>query len=84
MTHENLTRLCEKHHCVETFYRKLISLATLKTTKRISEMMEDSVSESYSQFANKHPDLMQRVSLGDVAAYLGIIQQSFSSVRARK
>ena len=84
MTHDNLMKLCRKHHCVETFYRKLISLATLKMTKRISEMMEDNALESYHQFAKEHPDLMQRVSLGDVAAYLGITQQSLSRIRAPK
>jgi CRP/FNR family transcriptional regulator, anaerobic regulatory protein len=84
ISYDTLMALCKKYHCVETFLRKLISIATIKMTKRISEMLEENASEAYSQFIIENSILLQRISLGDVAKYLGITQQSLSRIRTHK
>tara|TARA_R110000868_G_scaffold111773_2_gene301549 strand:- start:1008 stop:1571 length:564 start_codon:yes stop_codon:yes gene_type:complete len=76
--------LCEKHHCVETFYRKLISLATINMTRRISEILEKDLPRSYNHFLIENKQIIQRISLGDMAKYLGITQQSLSRIRKQK
>ena len=82
--HDSMMALCQKHHCMETFFRKLLSIATIKMTKRISEMLEENASEGYNQFILENNALLQRVSLGDLSRYLGITQQSLSRIRAQK
>ncbi len=78
----DLESLCKRHHCVETLFRNVLSVATTKMTKRISEMLEDSSTERYQQFVHENEAVMQRISLGDIANYLGITQQSLSRIRA--
>lgn len=39
--YHQMEELCKKYHCIETFFRKLISLATVNMMKRISEMLEE-------------------------------------------
>lgn len=79
-----LDELCKKHHCMETFFRKLLSVATVNMMKRISEMLEENGTEAYNHFISENNHLLQRISLGDLAAYLGITQVSLSRIRAKK
>ena len=78
----HLQELCKKHHCMETFYRQLVSGASVNMMKRITELLEDNASERYSDFVKQYPKLLQRISLGDLASYLGITQVSLSRIRA--
>ena len=73
--------LCREHHCIETFYRKLLSIATTKMGKRIKEMLEADSTLRYNRFMKENKDIVQRISLSDVANYLGITQQSLSRIR---
>jgi CRP-like cAMP-binding protein len=79
-----LEALCQKHHCLETFFRKLVSFASLNMMRRISEMLEENATESYNHFVKENGPLLQRISLGDLACYLGITQVSLSRIRAKK
>ena len=80
----DLERLCLKHHCIETFFRKLVSIAAVNMMKRISEMLEEDASSRYAHFIKDSSYLLQRISLGDLASYLGITQVSLSRIRSRK
>jgi CRP/FNR family transcriptional regulator, anaerobic regulatory protein len=84
ISQEVMEELCKKHHCMETFFRKLVSIAAIKMTKRISEMLEENATEHYNQFVKENGSVLQRISLGDVAKYLGITQQSLSRIRTQK
>jgi CRP-like cAMP-binding protein len=80
----DLELLCKKHHSIETAYRKLLSIATINMMKRISEMLEENATERYNHFLKDSGHLLQRISLGDLANYLGITQVSLSRIRANK
>jgi CRP-like cAMP-binding protein len=69
---------------VETFFRKLISVAATKMTKRISEMLEGDATERYRQFVAENSTILQRINVGDIANYLGITPQSLSRIRAAR
>ena len=84
LLHADLEILVKKHHCVETAYRKLLSIATTNMMKRISEMLEENATERYNHFLQDHGELLQKISLGDLAAYLGITQVSLSRIRGKK
>lgn len=80
----DLEELCIKYHSIETFFRKLISHASLNMMKRISEMLEENATERYDHFVKENNQLLQRISLGDLANYLGITQVSLSRIRAKR
>jgi CRP-like cAMP-binding protein len=84
ISYNDLEDLCRKHHLIETFLRKLVSLASINMMKRISEMLEENATTRYNNFVTENIHLMQRISLGDLANYLGITQVSLSRIRGRK
>jgi hypothetical protein len=47
-------------------------------------MLEDDATERYNGFIKDNNHLLQRISLGDIASYLGISQVSLSRIRAKK
>lgn len=81
---EKFEKLCSKHHSLETFYRKLMTMANLNMMLRIKEMLEEDAKRRYENFIKNYPDLVQRISLGDLSKYLGITQVSLSRIRAAK
>ena len=80
----DIIALCKTHHCIETLFSKLFSFTALKMMKRISEMLEENATERYNKFIDENNGLLQRISLGDLAQYLGITQVSLSRIRASK
>ena len=81
--HRNLIeKLCKKHHCIETMIRKLFTITSACFMERISEMLEENAKERYNNFVNNYPTLLQRITLGDLASYIGITQVSVSRIRA--
>jgi len=84
ISYEKMEALCKKHHCMETFFRKLISITPVRMMRRISEMLEENATERYNIFVKEYNNILQRISLGDIANYLGITQQSLSRIRAQK
>jgi signal-transduction protein with cAMP-binding, CBS, and nucleotidyltransferase domain len=76
--------LCKNHHCIEKLFSKLYSFTALNMMKRISEMLEENATERYNKFIDENNGLLQRISLGDLAQYLGITQVSLSRIRAGK
>ena len=77
-------KLCQKHHSLEKFYRKVMTMASLNMMERIKEMLEEDAKKRYSNFVETYPNLVQRISLGDVSKYLGITQVSLSRIRTNK
>ncbi|SHI30016.1 cAMP-binding domain of CRP or a regulatory subunit of cAMP-dependent protein kinases [Hymenobacter daecheongensis DSM 21074] len=78
----DIERLCHRHHAVETLFRQLLAFASVGMMKRISEMLEENATTRYQLFVQEKAPLLQRISLGDLAAYLGITQVSLSRIRA--
>lgn len=78
----DIERLCRQHHAVETLFKQLLAFASVGMMKRISEMLEENATARYHQFVRERAALLQRISLGDLAAYLGITQVSLSRIRA--
>lgn len=76
--------LCLKHHALETFYRKFLTIANLNMMARIKEMLEEDAKKRYENFVLNYPHIVQRINLGDLSGYLGITQVSLSRIRAQK
>lgn len=81
ISYDSMEALCRNYHSMETFFRKLLSVAATKMTKRISEMLEGDATERYRQFVAENSAILQRINVGDIANYLGITPQSLSRIR---
>jgi len=84
LNYNDLEMLCQRHHSIETFYRKLISLAAVNMMDRINGTLEEKAQTAYHKFLKEYGPLLQRISLADLASYLGITQVSLSRIRAMK
>jgi CRP-like cAMP-binding protein len=84
ITFSKIEKVCIKHHCVEAAFRKFIARASTNMMNRISEMLEEDGTKRYNNFVKQNPLLMQRISLGDLASYLGITQVSVSRIRSKR
>lgn len=84
LNHDDLEMLCRRYHAIETFYRKLLSLAAVNMMDRIVGTLEEKGRVAYRKFLRENRALLQRISLADLASYLGITQVSLSRIRAGK
>lgn len=87
---EIITITKEAFHSLESRIPKLLQWYTYKMTrsagaslKRIEELRTLSPEERYLNLLKKQPDLLQRIPLQYIAAYLNIEPQSLSRMRSR-
>jgi CRP-like cAMP-binding protein len=57
---------------------------TLKMTTFLSSIKFQSAEERYKALIKEYPTIQQRTSLGHIASYLGITQETLSRIRANK
>jgi len=57
---------------------------TRKMTEYISSIKFQSAEERYKALIKEYPSLQQRTSLGHIASYLGITQETLSRIRTNK
>lgn len=62
--------------------RKMAELEILRTEERLISRQLRTAGERYRELIDKHPHLLQRVSLGHIASYLGVSQVTLSRIRA--
>ncbi|SEN87933.1 cAMP-binding domain of CRP or a regulatory subunit of cAMP-dependent protein kinases [bacterium A37T11] len=79
-----MDRLCSQHHCLDRLFRNIIALASVNMMNRINEMLEDDATVRYHNFLKQQAVIIQRIKLGDLAAYLGVTQTTISRIRAKK
>lgn len=71
-------------HQLESFGRKVLELISLKQEEHGNSFKLFSPSQQYHYLEQQHPHLLQRVSLTQLASYLGISRETLSRIRARK
>lgn len=62
--------------------RKLAEQELIKTEERLIAMQFRTATQRYKDLLEQRPGLLNRVSLGHIASYLGITQVSLSRIRA--
>ena len=65
----------------DRFFRILLQNAFISMQRRLSDNMSLTAEDRYLSFINKYPQFEQRLSLKQIASYLGITPESLSRIR---
>lgn len=68
---------------LERFFRILIQNAFIASQNRVLSSMSRTADERYLEFIRKYPNIEQRVSQYQVAAYLGVTPEFLSRIRKK-
>lgn len=83
LNYDDIQELCKRHHCFETIIRNIYGIAAIINLKRIKDIFDADATGLYKAFVKENDHLLQRISLGDIASYLGISQVTLSRIRAK-
>ncbi len=84
MTFDDLEETFKKFPETEKVSRLLLIQVLEQTIDKNAALQFRNAEQRYRYITEKHPDLLQRVSLGHIASYLGITQETLSRIRAKK
>jgi len=84
ISHEDLNTIYVKHPEFNYVGRLLTEKYYADLMERTLCMQFQSAKESYDQLVSTHPHILKRASLGHIASYLGISQETLSRIRAKK
>jgi CRP-like cAMP-binding protein len=77
--------LLQKHHSFALWYIRLVELHYISQIEdRIADLQFLGAKERYQKLLNLYPDITNRISLGNIASYLNITQETLSRIRAGK
>lgn len=82
MTRVQLEEFLEKHPFYEHTARLFVEQLYMDLVDRVEMLMFYNAQERYEALLRQNPDIIQRVSLGHIASYLGITQETLSRARA--
>ena len=80
---ENIDYLFNKYHKMETFGRIISTEMTSKISNKLNAIQFQTASDRYKYMLKEFPNISSRVSLGDIASYLGITQETLSRIRKK-
>ncbi len=78
-----LFRLYDTFPDIERLFRKIFEAGYVETVNRIESLQFHSAEERYRDLLQTSPNILQRVPLKHIAAYLGITPVSLSRIRAQ-
>lgn len=78
---QDLQELYDKYHDIERLGRLIAIQAVLSLQQKIDSIQFLTAKQRYQDFVKAYPTLLQRVSLGHIASYLGMNQVTLSRIR---
>jgi CRP-like cAMP-binding protein len=84
ISYRDLEDLYSKYHDMERLGRQLTIMALVQLQDRINAMQFETAKKRYEDFLVRYPGCINRISLGDLASFLGMTQVTLSRVRALK
>jgi CRP-like cAMP-binding protein len=85
ITYASLQTLLQKHHSFALWYIKLVEVHYVSQIEdRIADLQFLDAKQRYQKILTQQPDITNRVSLGNIASYLNITQETLSRIRAGK
>lgn len=83
MTYDDLEDAFEKFPEIEKVGRLILIQILEQILDKNAALQFNNAQQRYKFITEKHPDLLQRVSLGHIASFLGITQETLSRIRAK-
>ena len=83
MSYEDVEGLCSKIHALSQYFRFITEKAFANSRKRIISNISKTSEERYQEYADKYPQIINRVPQYVVASYLGMSPEFLSKIRAR-
>jgi CRP-like cAMP-binding protein len=81
----SLQTLIQKHHAFSLWYIKLVELYYIAQIEdRLTDLQFLDAKQRYQKLLSLYPDITNRISLGNIASYLNISQETLSRIRAGK
>ncbi|MBI4750744.1 MAG: Crp/Fnr family transcriptional regulator [Acidobacteria bacterium] len=84
MTYADLETSFEKFPEIQKVSRLILIQILEQTLDKNAALQFSNAHQRYQYITEKHPNLLQRVSLGHIASFLGITQETLSRIRAKK
>ncbi|HYC27273.1 MAG TPA: Crp/Fnr family transcriptional regulator [Chitinophagaceae bacterium] len=84
INYDDLQALYHKFPETERIGRLLIEQYYIRLESRLLGLQFTSAKERYQKLLSERPELLQRVTLGQIASYLGITQETLSRIRGEK
>jgi len=84
ITYEDLDAIYRKHPEFNYVGRLLTEKYYVDLMERTLCLQFQSAKENYEQLVLNRPHILQRVTLGHIASYLGISQETLSRIRTKK
>ena len=81
ISHEKMDLLLAKYHKMEKFIRLLSIEMFTKIVHKLNAIQFQTARERYDYMISEFPDISHRVSLGHIASYLGMTQETLSRIR---
>jgi len=81
IAYSELAKLYDSHPCWEKIGRVMAEDLAMEKERREREFLLDDAQTRYKTFIKNHPKLVDRISLGHIASYLGITQVQLSRIR---
>lgn len=83
LSRKKLEQLYEKFLSFNIIGRKLTELYYIRNEAQANSLRMHAAKERYGQLIAAHPQILQRVSLGHIASYLGISAETLSRIRSQ-
>jgi CRP-like cAMP-binding protein len=80
---EKLTALFDRYHEIERLVRIVNEKYYIRLEERYVNAQFKTAAERYENLLLQSPHIIERVSLGHIASYLGISQETLSRIRSR-
>jgi CRP-like cAMP-binding protein len=80
---DSLTDLLNKYHDIERLVRIAYEKYYIRLEERFVNAQFKTATERYQNLLMQSPHILERVSLGYIASYLGISQETLSRIRSR-
>jgi CRP-like cAMP-binding protein len=83
--YNNLQNLLQKHHSFALWYIKLVEKYYVSQIEdRIADLQFLTAKQRYEKLLTQFSDISNRISLGHIASYLNITQETLSRIRSGK
>ncbi|MEM6721461.1 MAG: Crp/Fnr family transcriptional regulator [Bacteroidota bacterium] len=84
MKYEDIEKLCAEIHGLSEYFRKITERAFASSRKRIVANIGKTSTQRYVEYAQKYPNIVNRVPQYVIASYLGISAEFLSKIRSRQ